>query len=58
MIGNMVRIMSICVVAAWFGQQVATGYYHDYSGYVVFLVGVLLMVQAGEWIKGRRKKER
>jgi len=56
MIGNMVRIMSICVVAAWFGQQVATGYYHDYSGYVVFLVGVLLMVQAGEWIKGRRKK--
>jgi len=56
-IGNMVRIMSICVVAAWFGQQVATGYYHDYSGYVVFLVGVLLMVQAGEWIKGGRKKE-
>jgi len=56
MIGNMVRIMSICVVAAWFGQQVATGYYHDYSGYVVFLVGVLLMVQTGEWIKGRRKK--
>lgn len=56
-IGNMVRIMSICVVAAWFGQQAATGYYHDYSGYVVFLVGVLLMVQAGEWMKGRRRKE-
>ncbi|NLF99400.1 MAG: EpsI family protein [Lentisphaerae bacterium] len=56
-IGNMVRIMSICVVAAWFGQQAATGYYHDYSGYVVFLVGVLLMVQAGEWMKGRRKRE-
>ena len=56
-IGNMVRIMSICVVAAWFGQQAATGYYHDYSGYVVFLVGVLLMVQAGEWMKGRRRRE-
>ena len=56
-IGNMVRIMSICVVAAWFGQEAATGYYHDYSGYVVFLVGVLLMVQAGEWMKGRRKRE-
>ena len=56
-IGNMVRIMSICVVAAWFGQQAATGYYHDYSGYVVFLVGVLLMVQAGEWMKGRRKRD-
>lgn len=51
MVGNMVRIMSICVVAAWLGQDVATGYYHDYSGYVVFLVGVLLMVQAGELIQ-------
>jgi exosortase len=50
-IGNMVRIMSICLVAMWFGQETATGYYHDYSGYVVFLVGVLLMFQAGEWIK-------
>ena len=56
-IGNMVRIMSICVVAAWFGQKAATGYYHDYSGYVVFLVGVLLMVQAGEWMKGGGRKE-
>ena len=25
MIGNMVRIMSICLVATWFGQDVATG---------------------------------
>lgn len=48
MIGNMVRIISICLIAAWFGQEVATGYYHDYSGYVVFLVGVLLMLKAGD----------
>ena len=51
MIGNMVRIMSICVVARWFGQEAATGYYHDYSGFVIFVVGVCLMFQAGEWVK-------
>jgi len=51
MVGNMVRIMSICLVATWFGQRVATGYYHDYSGYVVFLVGVLLMIQAGDVVQ-------
>jgi EpsI family protein len=56
MIGNMVRIMSICVVAAWFGQQVATGYYHDYSRYVVFVVGVLLMEKVAKWIKGKSRK--
>ena len=50
-IGNMVRIMSICLVATWFGQKAATGYYHDYSGFVIFVVGVCLMFQAGEWIK-------
>ncbi|MEI7899397.1 MAG: exosortase/archaeosortase family protein [bacterium] len=51
MIGNIFRIFSICLVAAWFGQDVATGFYHDYSGYVVFLVGVLLMIQAGVLIE-------
>lgn len=51
MIGNMVRIMSICLMAVWFGQEVAMGYYHDYSGFVIFVVGVCLMFQAGEWIK-------
>lgn len=50
-VGNMVRIMSICLVASWFGQEIATGYYHDYSGYVIFLVGVLMMIQTGKWIE-------
>ena len=57
MIGNICRIFSICLVATWFGQDVATGFYHDYSGYVVFLVGVVLMIQAGVLIeKGGRMR--
>ena len=50
-IGNMVRIMSICVVASWCGQDVALGYYHDYSGFVIFVVGVYLMFFVGEQVK-------
>lgn len=53
-VGNMVRIMSICVVASWFGQDAATGYYHDYSGFVIFLVGVYLIFFIGERIKKMR----
>jgi exosortase len=49
-VGNVLRILSICVVARFFGQEVATGFYHDYSGYVVFLVGVTLMVECGRWL--------
>jgi exosortase len=50
-VGNMVRILSICVVASWFGQDAAMGYYHDYSGFVIFVVGVYLMFFVGERIK-------
>lgn len=50
-IGNIVRIISICVIASWFGQDVATGYYHDYSGFVTFVVGVCLMISLGEWVR-------
>jgi EpsI family protein len=43
--GNICRIFSICLVATWFGQKAALGFYHDFSGYVIFLAGVLLMIQ-------------
>lgn len=49
-IGNAARIFSIAWVARFFGAGVAVGFYHDYSGYVVFLVAVLLMIQLGNLI--------
>lgn len=49
-IGNMSRIISICLAASWFGQEIATGYYHDYSGYLVFIIAIFLMFQTGRYI--------
>ena len=46
--GNVMRILSICLCAAWCDTEFATGFYHDYSGYVVFLVAIALMVACGE----------
>jgi exosortase len=48
--GNIVRILTICLVARGFGQAAAMGFYHDYSGYVVFLAGVGLMLECGRWL--------
>ncbi len=48
--GNVVRIVSICLVASCVDREIATGFYHDYSGYIVFAVAILLMVVAGEAI--------
>jgi exosortase/archaeosortase family protein len=49
-LGNVVRVVSIAVVANFFGQEAGTGFYHDYSGYVVFVVAILLMLEAGALI--------
>jgi exosortase/archaeosortase family protein len=46
--GNVARIVSICVIASCTDPQFATGFYHDYSGYIVFIVAIGLMVVAGE----------
>ncbi len=58
-LGNVVRILSICFVAAWSSQDFALGFYHDYSGYVVFIVAIACMVACGEIISrwcARRKR--
>lgn len=49
-LGNVVRILSICCVAAWASADFALGFYHDYSGYVVFIVAIACMVACGEVI--------
>lgn len=59
-IGNIARIATIAVVAAVFGNEAALKVYHDFSGYIVFIVAVLLMVAAGSLLnrildKGRSR---
>lgn len=49
-LGNVMRIVTICLVAAGADPDFATGFYHDYSGYIVFLVAILCMVGCGELI--------
>ena len=49
-VGNIARIFSIVAIAATCSSEFATGFYHDYSGYVVFLVAISLMVACGEFV--------
>ena len=49
-LGNVVRILTICLCAAWTSSDFAMGFYHDYSGYVIFIVAIVFMVICGEFI--------
>lgn len=62
-LGNVSRILTICLVAATSSPEFALGFYHDYSGYIVFVVAIALMVACGgiidriaERISGRKGK--
>lgn len=42
--GNVVRILTIALVGTYADPEFALGFYHDYSGYVVFIVAIGCMV--------------
>lgn len=46
-VGNIVRIVTIALVAQAFGQEIAVGLYHDYSGYIFFSISIFLMIAIG-----------
>ena len=50
MAGNIARITLIAIVGVLFGETFAVGFYHDYSGYVVFAVATMLMLGLGAFL--------
>jgi len=50
-IGNVVRIVTIAVVARLFSKDLAMTVYHDYSAFLIFPVAILLMVAAGKAVR-------
>lgn len=58
MLGNIVRIVSICLVARYADTSFAIGFYHDFSGFVVFGVAIALMVCiSGMLLRGVKPKQ-
>jgi exosortase len=47
-VGNIARITSVALTAEAFGEEIAMRIVHDYSGYIVFGVGILLMIGIAE----------
>ena len=49
-LSNVVRITTIAVVAQAFGTAQAMKIYHDYSGYLIFAAGTLMVIGVGQLI--------
>lgn len=44
LIGNLIRVLAMCLVTYYFGHEVGQGFYHDFSGMVVFVVMILGLI--------------
>lgn len=41
LLGNLIRIIMLCLVTYYFGQKTADGFFHTTSGFVIFVIVVL-----------------
>lgn len=53
-VGNVGRIVTVGIVAQWFGSTSGMAFYHDYSGYIVFILAVVLMTVIGNFLSEKQ----
>lgn len=58
MLANVIRIMTIAIVAAAFGHELAMKIYHDFSGYIIFVTAVLMMMSLGALLQRGLQRHR
>ncbi len=51
MLANALRIVTLGLIAQGFGQEFALRIYHDFSGYLVFVIAVILLASAGSLLQ-------
>jgi len=44
LLGNLVRVMALCLITFYFGEEVGQGFFHNFSGIVMFIITVLGLI--------------
>ncbi len=53
---NVVRVAATGVLAHFYDPKSATGFFHTFSGLVVFFIGLIILYSIGTWIERRAKR--
>ena len=56
MAGNVIRIVTVAIVIRMTGSELGMRFYHDYSGYLVFVSVTVLMVGLGQALSRLNRK--
>ncbi len=57
-VGNIVRVFTTGIVAEVFGTDTAMHLYHDFSGFIIFIVVFVLLISAGSMMDAHWLKEK
>ena len=41
LLGNLVRVITLCLITFYFGEEVGQGFFHNFSGIVIFIITLL-----------------
>jgi len=52
--GNLLRVLSLCLVTYYFGQETGQGFFHDFSGIIVFVIMILGLLGIEAYLKMKR----
>jgi len=47
--GNLIRVMTLCLVTFYFGEEAGQGFFHNFSGIMIFIITILGILGV-EWI--------
>jgi exosortase len=42
--GNLVRVITLCLITFYFGEEMGQGFFHNFSGIVIFIIAILLII--------------
>jgi len=54
---NVIRIVMLSIVNDLYGEEVAMGFFHDFSGFLVFALAFIGFFVIGRKIEGRKDEE-
>jgi exosortase len=41
LLGNLVRVITLCLITFYFGEEAGQGFFHNFSGIVIFIITIL-----------------
>jgi exosortase len=57
LLGNLVRVITLCLITFYFGEETGQGFFHNFSGIVIFIITILGLIGAETLLETKYEKK-